>query len=58
MSTKKIEIGDVVRLKSGGPAMTVAKVEGKEIACVWFDGKTQRADAFPSVCLELEDESE
>ncbi len=28
--------GDVVRLKSGGPAMTVETTEGGETVCVWF----------------------
>jgi uncharacterized protein YodC (DUF2158 family) len=28
--------GDVVRLKSGGPAMTVENIEGNETVCAWF----------------------
>ena len=31
-----LQIGDVVKLKSGGPWMTVYKIEGDEISCVWF----------------------
>lgn len=35
-------IGDVVRLKSGGPPMTVTETPGPETDtyhCVWFDGR-------------------
>ncbi len=28
--------GDVVRLKSGGPAMTIEVIEGHEAVCTWF----------------------
>jgi uncharacterized protein YodC (DUF2158 family) len=28
--------GEVVRLKSGGPAMTVETTEGNETICAWF----------------------
>lgn len=27
--------GDIVRLKSGGPPMTVGKVEGDRVSCCW-----------------------
>ncbi|MGB0658896.1 MAG: DUF2158 domain-containing protein [Mangrovicoccus sp.] len=30
------ETGDVVVLKSGGPHMTVKKVEDDAVRCVWF----------------------
>jgi uncharacterized protein YodC (DUF2158 family) len=37
-ATPRFQVGDVVRLKSGGPAMTVATAEGRadRIRCVWF----------------------
>lgn len=40
----QIKAGDVVRLKSGGPDMTVEKVEGTSAVCDWFDasGNPQR----------------
>jgi uncharacterized protein YodC (DUF2158 family) len=46
----RVKAGDVVRLKSGGPDMTVVEVEvdGKVAICTWFDadGKLQ-GDRFP-----------
>ncbi|WP_173089006.1 DUF2158 domain-containing protein [Devosia sp. 1635] len=29
--------GDVVQLKSGGPKMTVEKIEGGQAVCVWME---------------------
>lgn len=45
----KVKIGNVVKLKSGGPQMTVNDFndagghyeEGTGIQCVWFDGKME-----------------
>jgi uncharacterized protein YodC (DUF2158 family) len=46
--------GDVVRVKSGGPKMTVADMGdytgGFMILCVWFEGNKKFQDTFyPSV---------
>jgi uncharacterized protein YodC (DUF2158 family) len=30
-------IGDVVRLKSGGPNMTIDATGGSRLTCMWFD---------------------
>jgi uncharacterized protein YodC (DUF2158 family) len=49
----KFQIGDVVVLKSGGPAMTVADLtEDGGVICIWFDGKEQRRAVFPAATLE------
>ena len=50
------KIGDVVKLKSGGPAMTVMKVDdfGSRtiIKCTWFaESKNERADFPPDALL-------
>jgi uncharacterized protein YodC (DUF2158 family) len=50
------EIGDVVRLKSGGPAMTVEVVtkatEGHLVRCVWFDDGEAKRGTFPAAALD------
>jgi uncharacterized protein YodC (DUF2158 family) len=35
------KVGDIVELKSGGPAMTVHEVSGTVITCTWFDEAKQ-----------------
>ena len=56
-------VGDVVKLRSGGPAMTVEAVKGEKsdwfhstfdyVSCTWVDaaGQTKR-DVFKSTMLE------
>jgi len=48
-----IKIGDVVILKSGGPAMTVQNIGDYSpmgpkpgLSCVWFDGLKKIEDVF------------
>ncbi len=54
--------GDTVRLKSGGPLMTVVNTgdygpTGPEdgVACAWFDGKTPMEEVFVGAALETDD---
>lgn len=48
-SNQKLEIGDVVKLKSGGPKMTVTSVEEESFHCYWFAGEYDKVhfDHFP-----------
>lgn len=45
--------GDVVRLKSGGPKMTVLETQSSAVTCKWFDrnGKLH-SDGFETALLE------
>jgi uncharacterized protein YodC (DUF2158 family) len=49
---QKLGIGSVVRLRSGGPAMTIEH-DKDECLCVWFvDGRELRSGTFPEASLE------
>lgn len=44
MANDEIKVGDVVRLRSGGPRMTVVNRRGENnawVECQWFDDKKQ-----------------
>ena len=47
-------IGQIVRLKSGGPKMTIKSADGEAWACQWFDrnGKLHN-DSFPEHMLDV-----
>lgn len=49
----RFNVGDVVRLKSGGPKMTVDDVfqEGN-MRCQWFAGSKLEYGVFPAASLE------
>ena len=56
MPEEEISAGDVVRLKSGGPLMTVdiladfAPMGPKNgVRCIWFDGKVKTVDVFTNI---------
>lgn len=54
MSANQIEPGSIVKLKSGGPPMTVAWVEEGEAYCEWFDSKGEpRGQRYSLVVLQL-----
>ena len=46
--------GDTVQLKSGGPIMTIGRLEnnGQDAVCGWFEGKKDKLRTFPVVMLQ------
>jgi len=52
MSGEAFKVGDVVQLKSGGVRMTVERIDGEDISCVWFEGKRVERNAFPVGALQ------
>jgi len=42
----QFQVGDVVQLKSGGPNMTVKRLMGIGVDCVWFDGQRLAQSAW------------
>jgi len=55
MAKGEIEKGSTVRLKSGGPAMTVIRMQSpEEVVVSWFPDFTKPNSAtFPLIALEL-----
>ena len=51
-ATLKLEVGDVVRLRSGGPQMTIETVSGL-IGCTWFAGNHSKRNFFEPDTLVL-----
>ena len=52
MHTEKFEVGNLVRLKSGGPTMTVERLvstwnqtQPKNVSCSWFNSKDEKHTA-------------
>jgi len=43
---KGIYIGHVVRLRSGGPYMTVKELAGSAVRCTWFNDKVNMEHVF------------
>jgi len=50
----ELQVGDVARVKSGGPKMTLSTWDDKDgkFFCVWFDGNNEKSGWFKTVVLE------
>lgn len=48
----EIKIGDVVKLRSGGPRMTIVGIHGSDFTCTWFD-QNQRDPLSETFSLAL-----
>jgi uncharacterized protein YodC (DUF2158 family) len=54
MTKHQFKVGDIVRLKSGGPPMTVSSigsVMSEDIGCQWFSGRKMESGYFPAASL-------
>jgi len=54
--SEAIKPGDIVRLRSGGPDMTVASCDMNNLSiawcwCDWFEGNVFKHERFPVTCL-------
>ena len=47
-----MNVGDIVRLKSGGPVMTVDSVDQGTAYCVWMKDETPMSRSFSIAALE------
>lgn len=53
--SNQFSVGDVVKLKSGGPDMTIRSVpdlHSKQYLCQWFAGKKLEQGSFPEESLD------
>ena len=55
MANETYKVGDLVQLKSSGPAMTVYEVSrsGLHVKCQWFDGAKLEEGDFAMISLQL-----
>ena len=54
MASESFQVADIVKLKSGGPPMTIESVNGADgkVYCVWFvEGEIQAALFTPETLI-------
>jgi uncharacterized protein YodC (DUF2158 family) len=53
IAAPQLHQGDLVRLRSGGPLMTVDAIKGDQVECVWTGENGETDDAtFPAKMLQ------
>lgn len=52
----ELKPGDVVRLKSGSPGMTVEAVSGRSVSCAWFVDGALRNGSFDVDALMMNEQ--
>ncbi len=62
MRMTEFKVGDVVRLKSGGPPMTIVYIDNEfstQLSCRWFvEGHEVRHDQFPPAALKYAEDQQ
>lgn len=51
----KLTPGDVVRLRSGSPCMTVERTSGRLVECAWFVDGQLRTGSFDADALTIDE---
>src|ERR1700722_18419202 len=53
-AASELHKGDLVRVRSGGPLMTVTAVQGDQVNCIWTDWDGQpKSQSFPVDVLSV-----
>jgi uncharacterized protein YodC (DUF2158 family) len=52
-----MNVGDTVKLKSGGPLMTVDYRWDEKVDCTWFEGTENRRASFSTASLEKQEKA-
>jgi uncharacterized protein YodC (DUF2158 family) len=56
MPEQQFKPGDIVSLRSGGPRMTIATIDGQNALCDWFsDDQQPQSRSFALTSLKAED---
>jgi uncharacterized protein YodC (DUF2158 family) len=56
MPEQQFKPGDIVSLRSGGPRMTIASIDGQMAYCEWFsDDQHPQSKSFALTSLKIDD---